>query len=191
MEAEDAVRAVSPEEAVIDVDIGVAGGLQPVRRHRAGGFEDDRLGDVDAEGVPARPAHERTELRVARERDLRRIQQPRRARGHLVAARALQAAQVHVRLPGCEVDADSLVALRAFAELDAGVGGNSRNGNRGDQKRQASHFHCSVPLFFKRATSISFSAGRRKARKSVYLFSPCARRRFLINYAPFSHEVRY
>ena len=146
MEAEDSVLAVSPEKAVVDVDVGVACLLQPVRRHRAGGLEDDRLGDVDAEGVPARPAHERTELRIARGRNPRRVQETRRARGHLVAARALQAAHVDVRLVGREVDADALVALRAIPEFHARVGGNGRCGNRGGQKHQAGHFHHSVPL---------------------------------------------
>ena len=141
MEAEDAVLAVSPEKAVVDVDIGIARLLQAVRRHRAGGFEDDRFGDVDAEGVPARPAHERTELRIARGRNLRRVQQPSRARGDLVAVHALQMAQVYIRFPSGEVDADALVALRAFPELDTGIRGVCGCRHHGGEKHQVRQLH--------------------------------------------------
>ena len=156
MEAEDAVLAVSPEKAVVDVDVGVACLLQPVRRHRAGGFEDDCFGDVHAEGVPARPAHERTQLRIARRRNLRRVQETRRTRGDLLAARAFQSGRVHVRLACGEVNADALVAFLAVSELDAGVDRNSNCRQRGGKKREAGRlfhghvlFSWGIPVYHK------------------------------------------
>ena len=112
---------MAPEEAVVDVHVCVAGGLEPVRRHRARRVEYDVLRNVDAERVPAGPAHERTYLRIIRGRNLGRVEKARRACRHRLAAGSLKPRQIHIRLTGVKVDADALVALRALAEFHAPV----------------------------------------------------------------------
>ena len=63
------------------------------------------------------------------------------AGGDLVAARALQTAQVHVRLACGEVDADALVAFRAFPELDAEIRGVGTCRHRGGEEYEIRQFH--------------------------------------------------
>ena len=123
VELEDAVLAVAAEKAVVDVYVDVARLLEPVRRHRLRGPEYDFLGNVAAERVPARPAHERADLRVVRRRNLRGVEKLCRAPCGGLAVEALETAQVDIRLPSGEIDADALVAFGAVAVFDALVGG--------------------------------------------------------------------
>ena len=118
VELEDPVLAMTPEEAVVDVDVDVAGVLEPVRRHRTRRLEDDLLGNLDAERVPARPPHKRANLRVARRRDLRGVEKLSRTRGYNLLVGALKTTQVDIGLARGEIDADALVAFGAIAVFD-------------------------------------------------------------------------
>ena len=129
VELEDPVLAMTPEEAVVDVDVDVAGVLEPVRRHRTRRLENDLLGNLDTERVPARPPHKRANLRVARRRDLRGVEKLGRARGYNLLVGALETTQVDIRLARGKIDADALVAFGAIAIFDPLVDSRDRGGD--------------------------------------------------------------
>ena len=129
VELEDPVLAMPPEEAVVDIDVDVACVLEPVRRNRSRRLEDDLLGNLDAECVPARPPHKRAYLRVARRRDLRGVEKLGRARGYNLLVGALETTQVDIRLARGKIDADALGAFGAISIFDPLVDSRDRGGD--------------------------------------------------------------